>query len=67
MIIRKCYNCDKPLEKIGNMFFRTGDFSRASAIVLDTMKKTAGGPNEFTLYKCSSCGKIEFYAPESIE
>ncbi len=67
MVTRKCFNCDKPLEKSGNIFLRTGDFSMASAFLWNTMNKTAGEPVEFTLYKCSSCGKVELYSPDSTD
>lgn len=61
----ECSNCDKPLEKMDNIFLRTGNFRMLDAIAWNTLNKAAGVPREFTLYRCSTCGKVEFYEPDA--
>ncbi len=57
-------DCNGEMEPAGNMNFRVGGYTGIGGMFLGGWNDLAETTQTFTLYKCNSCGKVEFYEPK---
>ncbi len=62
---QKCSNCGGTMQQVGNMKFRSGGYSGATGMFLGGWEELMEQTQTFTLFKCPSCGKVDFYEPGS--
>ncbi|MCL4438883.1 MAG: nucleotide-binding protein [Candidatus Thermoplasmatota archaeon] len=63
MVERKCTNCGTEMNNVGDMNFRVGGYTGVGGMFLGGWNELAEKTQTFSLYRCSQCGKIDFYEP----
>ncbi len=63
MVERKCTNCGTEMSNVGDMNFRVGGFTGFGGMFLGGWNDLAEKTQTFSLYRCSQCGKVDFYEP----
>ena len=53
------------MQQVGDMKFRSGGYSGATGMFLGGWEEMMEKTQSFTLFKCPSCGKVDFYEPGS--
>ena len=57
-------DCTGEMEPAGNMNFRVGGYTGIGGMFLGGWNDLTETTQTFTLYKCNTCGKVEFYEPQ---
>jgi hypothetical protein len=53
------------MQAAGDMKFRSGGYSGASGMLLGGWEELMEKTQTFSLYRCTQCGKVDFYEPGS--
>lgn len=59
--IHPCPNCKTPMALAGELQFRVGGATGAGGFLLGNWNQLSEQLQPFSVYHCSTCGKVEFY------
>lgn len=59
----KCPYCQTDMQDMGTMNFRVGGYSGGAGMLLGGWNQLAEKIQPFEVYRCSSCGKVDFFLP----
>lgn len=59
----KCSNCGTAMTAMGDVKFRIGGYAGIGGMFLGGWNQLAEDTMTFSLFKCDTCGKVDFYEP----
>lgn len=59
----KCSNCGSEMQAMGDMKFRVGGYTGLGGMFLGGWNELTEQTQTFSLFRCSQCGKVDFYEP----
>ena len=62
---KKCSICGGLMQSAGDMKFRSGGYSGDSGMLLGGWEEMMEKTQTFSLFRCTQCGKVDFYEPGS--